>query len=172
MKIAKDPWQVVPKMALIWKKMKSKYWILCSRPRKGISLREPRVLAYFTSKSVQMRWLYSELQEPKKIQENTFCRSRSLSNATFSILITWRSSSSKSAAVYKISWKSDDFSLKCGDISIFKMEAVRSLGIVLRHQYDTTHEVSCWPQLPVKFHVSMIHTSEYIAIWVFRIFGL
>jgi len=27
----------------------------------------------------------------------------------FSFLITWRSSSSKSAAVYKISWKSDDF---------------------------------------------------------------
>jgi len=41
---------------------------------------------------------------------NTFCRSRSLSNATFfSFLITWRSSSSKSASVYKISWKSDDF---------------------------------------------------------------
>ena len=37
---------------------------------------------------------------------NTFCRTRSLSNATFSFLITWRSSSSKSAAVYKISWKS------------------------------------------------------------------
>jgi len=40
---------------------------------------------------------------------NTFCRTRSLSNATFSFLITWRSSSSKSAAVYKISSKSDDF---------------------------------------------------------------
>jgi len=33
---------------------------------------------------------------------NTFCRTRSLSNATSSFLITWRSSSSKSAAVYKI----------------------------------------------------------------------
>ena len=37
---------------------------------------------------------------------NTFCRTRSLSNAPFSFLITWRSSSSKSATVYKISWKS------------------------------------------------------------------
>ena len=62
---------------------------------------------------------------------NTFCRTRSLSNATFSCLITWLTSSTKSAAVYKISWKSDDFSLRYGDISIFKMAAVRHLGIVL-----------------------------------------
>ena len=49
----------------------------------------------------------------------------------FSFLITRRSSSSKSDAVYKISSKSDDFSLRYGDISIFKMAAVRHLGIVL-----------------------------------------
>jgi len=59
----------------------------------------------------------------------------------FFILITWRSSSSKSAVVYKISWKSDDVSLRYGDISIFKMAAVRHLGIVLP-QYETTDEVS------------------------------
>jgi len=47
----------------------------------------------------------------------TFCRTRSLSKCNFfSFLITWHSSSSKSAAVYKISWKSDDFSLRYGDI--------------------------------------------------------
>jgi len=34
---------------------------------------------------------------------NTFCRTRSLSNATVSFLITWRSRSSKYAAVYKTS---------------------------------------------------------------------
>jgi len=45
----------------------------------------------------------------EKKTRNTFCRTRSLSNATFSFLITWRSSSSKSAAVYKISSKSNDF---------------------------------------------------------------
>ena len=56
---------------------------------------------------------------------NTFCRTRSLSNATFSFLITRRSSSSKSAAVYKNSLKSDDFALRYGDITIFKMAAVR-----------------------------------------------
>jgi len=64
---------------------------------------------------------------------NTFCRTRSLSNANFSFLITWRSPSSKSAAVYKILWKSDYFSLRYGDISIFKMAAVRHLGIVYHH---------------------------------------
>jgi len=57
------------------------------------------------------------------------------------LLIMWRSSSSKSAAVYKISWKSDDFSLRYGDISIFKMAAVRHLGIVLP-PFETTHKVS------------------------------
>jgi len=35
-------------------------------------------------------------------RRNTFCWTRSLSNATFSFLIMWCSSSSKSAAVYKI----------------------------------------------------------------------
>jgi len=105
------------------------------------------------------------------IKRNKFCRTRSLSNATFSFLITWRSSSSKSAAVYKISLKADDFSLRYGDIMIFKMAAVRHLGIVLP-PYETTHEVCCWPQLPDKFHVNLIHTSEDISIWIFRIFGL
>ena len=90
----------------------------------------------------------------------------------FLFLITWRSSSLKSAAVYKISWKSDDFSLIYGDISIFKMAAVRHLKIVLP-PYETTDEVSIAGrmQLPVKFHVNLIHRSEDIAIWIFRIFG-
>jgi len=43
--------------------------------------------------------------------------------------------------LYKISSKSDDFSLRYGDISIFKMGAVRHLGIVLP-PYETTHNVS------------------------------
>jgi len=104
-------------------------------------------------------------------QEIRSCRTRSLSNATFSFLITWHLSSSKSAAVYKISRKSDGFLLRYGDISIFKMAAVRHLGIVLQ-PYETTHEVCCWPQLPVKFYVNLIHRSEDIAIWTFRTYGL
>ena len=75
------------------------------------------------------------------ITRNTFCRTRSLSNATFSFLITWRSPSSKSAAAYKVSWKSFDLLLRYGDMSISKMAAVHHLGIVLP-PYETTHEVS------------------------------
>ena len=96
----------------------------------------------------------------KYVVELWFCR---LSDATFLFLITWRSSSLKSAAVYKILSKSDDFSLRYGDIMIFKMAAVRHLGIVLP-PHETIYEVCCWPQLPVKFHVNLIHRSEDIAI--------
>ena len=92
---------------------------------------------------------------------NTFCQTRSLSNATFSFLITWRSSSSKSAAVYKISWKSDDFSLRYGDISIFKMAAVRHLGIVLP-PYETTHEVSVTGRICLSNFMSIWYTDSYL----------
>jgi len=108
--------------------------------------------------------LYSLLMVKNEQQEiltktrNTFCdfcRTRSLSNATFSFLITWRSSSSKSAALFKISSKSDDFLLRYGEISIFKMAAVHHLEIILP-PHETTHEVCCWPELLVRFHVNLI----------------
>jgi len=105
------------------------------------------------------------------LTRNTFCRTRSLSNATFSFLITWRSPSSKSAAVYKISSKSDDFSLRYGNITIFKMAAVRHLGIVLP-PYETTHEVSVAGRSCLSNFMSIWHRSEDIASWIFRIFGL
>jgi len=140
--------------------------------------------------------LYLDHFTPKAQKtRNTYCRTRSLSNATFSFLIMWRSSSTKSAAVYKISWKADDFSLIYGDISIFKMAAIRHLGNVLPidnriYNFQWWHYLSkvrglwfyhhtrpppslcCWPQLPVKFHVNLIQRSEDIAIEFFRIFGL
>ena len=53
--------------------------------------------------------------------------------------------------------KSDDLTLRYGDISIFKMAAIRHLGIVLP-PYETTQEV------PVKFYVNLIHRSEDIAV--------
>jgi len=37
---------------------------------------------------------------------------------------------------------------------------------------DQPRSLCCWPQLPVKFHVNLIHRSEDIAIWIFHIFGL
>jgi len=39
----------------------------------------------------------------------------------------------------------------------------------IRHQ---PRSLCCWPQLPVKFHVNLIHRSEDIAIWIFCIFDL
>ena len=70
--------------------------------------------------------------------------------------------------------KMDYFSPRYGDISIFKMAAVRHLGIVLP-PYETSRpprSLCCWPQLPVKFHVNLMHRYENIAIWIFRILGL
>jgi len=83
-----------------------------------------------------------------------------LSNATFSFLITWRSSSSTSAAVYKIS------SLRYGDISIFKMAAVRHLGIVLP-PYKTTHEVSVAGRSCLSNFVSNWYTDLKIQLFEF-----
>jgi len=37
---------------------------------------------------------------------------------------------------------------------------------------DHPRSLCCWPQLPVKFHVNVLHRSEDIAIKIFRIFGL
>ena len=34
---------------------------------------------------------------------------------------------------------------------------------------DHPRRLYCWPQLPVKFHVNLVHRSEDIAIWIFRI---
>ena len=76
-----------------------------------------------------------------------------------------RSSSSKSAAMYKISWKSD-FQNGGRPPSWNCFTTIR----------DHPRSLCCWPQLPVnfKFHVNLINRSEDkpIAIWIFRIFGL
>ena len=93
---------------------------------------------------------------------NTFCQTRSLSNATFSFLITWRSSSSKSAAVYKISWKSDEFSLRYGDNRFSKWRPFAILELFYHHTRPPTKSV--------KFYVNLTHRSEDIAIWIFRIY--
>jgi len=76
----------------------------------------------------------------------------------FHFLITWRSSSSKCAAVYKISSKLDNFSLRYRDITIFKMGAVRHLVIVLQ-PYETTHEVSVAGRSCLSNFMSMWYTD-------------
>ena len=50
-------------------------------------------------------------------------------------LVMWLSSGSISNVVYQISLKSDDFSLRYGDLTIFEMAAVRHLGFVMTSQY-------------------------------------
>ena len=66
--------------------------------------------------------------------------------------------------MYKISSKSDDFSLRYGDITIFKKAAVRHLGIVLP-PYQTTHDVSVAGRSYLSnFYVNLIRRSEDIAI--------
>jgi len=116
-------------------------------------------------------WYNSQRQHKQAIiiiiiTRNTFCRTSSLSDVTLSFLITWRSSSSKSAAVYKISSKSDDFSLRYGDISIFKMAAVRHLGIVLP-PYETTHEVSVTGRSCLTNFMSIWYTDLKIQLFEF-----
>jgi len=37
---------------------------------------------------------------------------------------------------------------------------------------DHPRSLCCWSQLPVKFHLNLIHRSEDIVIWIFCIFGL
>jgi len=76
-----------------------------------------------------------------------------------------------SAAVYKISSKLDDFSLRYG---VYQFSEWRPSAILELFYHDTRppRSLCCWPQLPVKFQVNLMHRSEDIAIWIFRIFGL
>jgi len=53
----------------------------------------------------------------------------------FNFMVTLLSSGSISALVYQILSKSDGFSLRYGDLAIFKMAAVRHLGFVMTSQY-------------------------------------
>jgi len=72
--------------------------------------------------------------------------------------------------VYKISSKADDFSLRYGDIKIFKMAAVRHLGIVVP-PYETTYEVFVAGRSCLSNFMSIWYTDLKI-FWMFRIFGL
>jgi len=92
-----------------------------------------------------------------------------------SCLITWRSSSSKSVAMCTISWTwSSWIMIFRWDMAIYRFSkwrpsAILELFTTIR---DHPRSLCCWPQLPVKFHLNVIHRSEDIAIWIFRIFGL
>ena len=77
---------------------------------------------------------------------NTFCRTRSLSNATFSFF----------DYVMKIGWFFTE---------IWRYIDFQNSGRPLCWNCFTTirdhlRSPCCWPQLPVKFHVNLIHRSE------------
>ena len=69
---------------------------------------------------------------------NTFCRTRNLSNATF---FHFWSRDVHPVQNLLLCTKFHPNQMRYGDITIFKMAAVRHLGIVLL-PYETTHEVS------------------------------
>ena len=97
-------------------------------------------------------------------KKNILSNSESVQCNFFSFLITWRSSSSKSAAVYKISSKSNDFLWRYNDFQNGGRPPSWNCFTTIR---DHPRSLCCWPQLPVKFHVNLIHRSEDIAIWFF-----
>ena len=99
-----------------------------------------------------------------------FCRTRSLSNATFSFLITWRPSSSKSAAVYKISSTSDDFFR--WDMAIYRFSKWRPSAILELFYYRTRPPTSLLLARSCLSNFMSIWYTNLIAIWMFRIFGL
>jgi len=84
-----------------------------------------------------------------------------------SFLMTWRSSSSKSAAVYKISWKSDDFSLRYGDITIFKMAPVRHFGLFYHHMRPPTKSLLLTAAACLSNFMSIWYTDLKIELFEF-----
>ena len=60
------------------------------------------------------------------------------------------------------------------DMAIYRYSKWRPSAILELFSHHTRPPRShcCWLQLPVKFHVNLIHRSQDIAIWIFRIFGL
>ena len=89
--------------------------------------------------------LTPSVQSVEGLNENNYNKKYVLSNSKSVqcnfFVFNYVTFSSKSVAVYKISWWLDDFTLRYGDITIFKMAAVCHLEIVLP-PYETTHEVS------------------------------
>ena len=95
------------------------------------------------------------------ITRNTFCRTRSLSNATFFIFdhVTF--------IQFKICCRVQNF-MKIQWFFYWDMAYWNCFTTIRDHP----RSLCCWPQLPVKFYVNLIHRSEDIVIWIVRIFGL
>ena len=103
---------------------------------------------------------------------NTFCRTRSLSNATFFIFDHVTLIQFKICCCVQnfmnIGWLFTEI-WRCNDFQNGGRPPSWNCFTTIR---DHPRSLCCWRQLPVKFHVNLIHRSEEIAIWIFRIFGL
>ena len=97
---------------------------------------------------------------------NTFCRTRSLSNATFFIFdhVTFIQfkicccvqNFIKIRWFFTEIWRYFDFQNGGRPPSWNRFTTIR----------DHPRSLCCWPQMPVKFHVNLIHRSEDTAIWI------
>jgi len=101
---------------------------------------------------------FSRGQQCSFRRRNTFCRTRSLSNATFSFF----------DYVIKIGW----FFTEIWRYIDFQNGGRPPSWNCFTTTRDHSRSPCCWPQLPVKCHVNLIHRSEDIAVWILRIFGL
>ena len=63
-----------------------------------------------------------------------------------------------SDVVYQISLKSDNFTLRYGDLAIFKMAVVRYLGFAMTSQYCIAGHIFVVQILVLKFHVDRCYS--------------
>jgi len=89
---------------------------------------------------------------------NTFCQTRSLSNATFSFF----DHVMKIGRFFTEIWRYIDFQNDGCPPSWNCFTTIR----------DHSRSPCCWPQVPVKCHVNLTHRSEDTAVCIFSIFGL
>ena len=109
---------------------------------------------------------------PIRETRHTFCRTRSLSNATFSFLITLRSSSLKSAAVYKFYRNRMIFHcMRYGDISISKWRPSAILELFYHHTRPPTKSLllaaaSCQISRQSDIQIWRYSYSNFSYIWL------
>jgi len=109
----------------------------------------------------EIRQSFDELWPKRDFQHNG---RRHLEFLKIQFLVTWLSLGSISAVVYQIWSKSDDFSLRYGDLAVFKMAAVRHLGFVMTSQYCIAWHIFVVQILSWNFLSIGVVVSEILAI--------
>jgi len=101
---------------------------------------------------------------------NTFCRTQSLSTATFFDHVTF--TQFKICCCVQNFMKSGWFFAEIWRYIDFQNGGRPPFWNCFTTIWNHPRSLCCWPQLPVKFHVNLIYRSEDIPIWSFRILGL